>query len=260
MTGSFFSIFRFAWLRFFRFPSVQTDRSLSRDELSFVVPVTPLVGAVAGLLIWIALIVAQRIAGRTAAAILGAAVIPPILEYVTGEQGIRALFGFLRRREQGAEPMQILRDSLDDGPGPLILPEKMLIPSVIILFRSCLYAVICLQSGGVWFLFTWTGVFLLFAELSLIPDRITGCVSCPVRENGQNLHVLCAAGIFLIAGLTLREPLVAGIGFFASWGLARGAAVLQDRAGGEIDRAVMALYGMAAEILLLFLGVLLFAD
>lgn len=260
MTGSFFSIFRFAWCRFFRFPSEEATRDLSRDELSLVVPATPLVGAAAGLLIWAVLIVAQRIAGRTAAAILVAAVLPPVLEYVTGEQGIRALFGFLRQREEGIETMQILRDGLDDGPGALILPEKMLIPSVIILFRSCLYAVICLQSGGAWFPFTWTGVFLLFAELSLMPDRYTGRVSCPVRENGQNLHTLCAAGIFLIAGLTLREPLIAGIGFFASWGLAKAAAVLQDRAGGEIDRTVMALYGLAAEILLLFLGVLLFAD
>jgi len=260
MTGSFFKIFQSAWYRFFRFPGGRTAPVLSRDEHSFVVPVTPLAGAAAGLLIWAALAVAQRIAGRTAAAILGAAVIPPVLEYATGELGIRAFFGFLRRREQGYEPMQILRSGLDDAPGALILPEKLLVPAVLILFRSCLYAVICLQSGGAWFLFTWTGVFLLLAELSLMPDRHTGCVSCPVRKDGRNLHVLCAAGIFLIAGLALREPMTAGIGFFASWGLARGAAVLQDRAGGEIDRAVMALYGAGAEILLLFLGVLLFAD
>lgn len=260
MTSSFFNIFRYAWLRFFRFPSGQTTRKLSRDELSLVIPVTPLVGAVAGFLIWAVLTAAQRIAGRTAAAILGATVIPPVLEYVTGEQGVRSLFGFLRQREQGSEPMQILRTGLDEEAEVLILPKKLLVPSVLLLFRSCLYAVLCLQHGGVWFLFTWTGVFLLFAELSLIPSRITGYVSCPVRKNRQNFHVFCAAGIFLIAGLASRELLFAGIGFFASWGLARGAAVLQGWAGGKIDRAVMALYGSGAEILLLFLGVLLFAD
>lgn len=257
MTDSFLHIFRFAWLRFFRFPQVQTDRKLSRDELSLVIPVTPLAGAVAGLLIWAVLALAQRIAGRTAAAILAAAVIPPVLEYVTGEKGVRALFGFLRRREQGFDSMQILGSGLDEDAGAPILPEKMPIPAAILLFRSCLYAVIWLQSGGSWFFFTWTGVFLLFAELSLLPDRNTGTIRCPVRENGQNLHILCAAGIFLLAGLVLREPVTAGIGFFAAWGLAYAAAVLQKRAGGGIDRAVMALYGLGAEILLLFLGVLL---
>ena len=259
MTDSFLHVFRFAWQRFFRFPREQrTPRRLSRNERGFVVPVTPLAGAAAGLLIWAVLALAQRIAGRTAAALLGAAVIPPVMEYLTGERGIRALFTFMRCRERGYGSMRILGAGLDDGgDGPPILPEKMLIPAVILLFRSCLYAVICLQSGMSWFLYTWTGVFLLFAELSLMPDRSTGAVSCPVRENGQNLHLFCAAGVFLLASLILRDPVTAGIGFFAAWGLARGAAVLQCRAGGEIDRAVMALYGLAAEILLLFLGVLL---
>lgn len=261
MTDSFFHVFRFAWLRFFRFPKAQADRKLSRSEISLVVPVTPLAGAVAGLLIWGVLALIQHIAGRTAAAIISAAVIPPVLEYVTGELGVRALFGFQRWLEQGYKPMQILESGLEEEKsGPLVLPEKVMIPAVILLLRSCLYALICLRSGGVWFLFTWTGVFLLFAELSLLPGRNTGTVSCPVRENQRNLHFLCAAGVFLIVGLVLREPVTAGIGFLAAWGLARGAAVLQNRAGGEIDRALMALYGIGAEILLLFLGVLLCAD
>lgn len=258
MTDSFLRVFRFAWRRFFRFPRGQQEsRRLSRSERTFVIPVTPLVGAAAGLLIWAALALAERITGRTAAAILAAAVIPPVMEYLTGERGIRALFTFLRCRERGYGSMRILGAGLDDGgDGPPVLPDKMLIPGVILLFRSCLYALICLRSGMSWFLYTWTGVFLLFAELSLMPGRDTEDVS-PVREDGRALHLFCGAGIFLLAGLILREPVTAGIGFFAAWGSARGAAVLQSRAGGEIDRAVMALYGMGAEILLLFLGVLL---
>ena len=262
MTGTFFHAFRFAWLRFFRFPGEKTQQKLSPAEYSLVVPVTPLVGAVEGLLIWAVLILVQRIAGRTAAAILGAAVIPPVLEYITGERGIRALFAFLIRRERGIAPMEILRTGLEDKPdSPLFLPEKMLMPTMILLLRSCLYAVIWLQSGGFWFLFTWTGVFLLFAELSLMPgENMKDIFSCPVSWSKRNCHVLCAAGVFLMAGLALREPIAAGIGFFAAWAMARGAVRLQRRAGGKTDRAVMALYGIGAEILLLFLGVLLFAD
>ena len=262
-SSSFLRIFRTAWQRFFRIPApdARTKKRLSPADLSLVVPVTPLAGAAAGLLIWIALVLAERLAGPTASAILGAAVIPPVLEYVSGERGIRALFAFLRMREQGYSPMEILSAGLDeeDGSGPLILPEKLLLPAVLLLFRSCLYAVICLRSGGIWFLFTWTGVFLLFAELSLLPDRTTGRIPFPVRENGRNLHIFCAAGVFLIAGLAVRDLLAAGIGFFASWGLAYGASVLQRRADGRTDRALTALYGLGAEILLLFLGILLYA-
>ncbi|MBO4490481.1 MAG: hypothetical protein J5944_03865 [Lentisphaeria bacterium] len=261
--SSFFHIFRVAWQRFFRFPAPdgRTQKRLSTEDLSLVVPVTPLAGAAAGLLIWIVLVLAGRIAGHTAAALLAAAVIPPVLEYASGERGIRALFAFLRMREQGYSPMEILASGLDgeDEPGPLILPEKVLLPAVLLLFRSCLYAVICLRSGGLWFLFTWTGVFLLFAELSLLPDRSTGRIPFPIRENGRNLHIFCAAGVFLIAGLAVRDLLGAGIGFFAAWGLAHGAAVLQRRTGGRTDRALTALYGLGAEILLLFLGILLYA-
>lgn len=263
MTESFFHVFRFAWLRFFRFPAPgeRTKRKLSREELALVVPITPLAGAAAGLLIWIALMVAGRIAGHTASAILCAAVIPPLLDFAAGGRGVRALFAFLSLREQGCTPMGILSSGLDpEMSGPLVLPEKLFLPAVILLFRSCLYAVIALKSDGLWFFFTWTGIFLLFAELSLLPDRNTGRILCPVRENGRNLHLFCAAALFLAAGLAARELLVAGIGFFASWGLAYGASVLQRRADGRIDRSVMALYGIGAEILLLFLGVLLLAD
>ena len=250
--------FRWSVFRFFRlFPSGPSVPA--SDPPGYASSVLPAAGALAGFLIWGAVSLVRAAAGSAVSILFAGLIVPLVMEFLTGWTGFRALASFLELRRRGRmSAMEILRADWSRIPSSGE-PAEQVVPVTVYLFRCGLYAILASAGGGVWFLFAWTGSFLIRAELSRLPDPETGHPVMPVpgEYSGVRYDILLAGGIFLAAGILSWNPFRALAGFAAALLLAWWFIRIQKRACGTTDDSRLSFYGACGEFALLFLGAVL---
>ena len=109
-----------------------------------------------------------------------------------------------------------------------------------------------------WMMIGLTGAWLVRAQLSALPRTGTDSALLDVPRGLRKHHWYLAAGAMVVGGFL--HPIGILLGFSVSWALACLAGnICQDAVSGISDQAVK-VFGYAAEMVLMFLGILFYAS
>lgn len=232
------------------FPEIDGHPALLR-------PMMPLIGAVQGLalalLFWAA---AWLPGGRLTAALFGGVAAPLVMELLTGWHGLNALASYCELRRRGASR----EEAFLTPPPPMTAPRSapaMILVLTIYLARMVLFGVAA-YFAPFWFVPALTASWLVRADLGTLesPDR-PGRPWLAVPSGCEQRHWHAALCVMLPAGIL--HPVAVLLAFALAWGMAWIAKnICLDTISG-INRQAFAVFGCGAEMILLFLGGLLFA-
>lgn len=265
MNGTFnmlLSQFAAAWDLFFRVPLPAFFRKNMEDwetidgQGALLVPMLPIVGAVAGLLLYIPLTLICGLGRPAAAGILGATIAPLLVEILTGGKDMRSLSLFFERRRKGMDVEEALTTP---GKNISISIHPFLLLTLYVL-RMILFGVLAYFHASFWFILVFAGAFYVKAELCLvnIPGEFGRKSLLTVPEGMKKYHTYIFLVISILAGLFVNIPFTV-IGFLIALlaaFLAKGAC-LESLSG--INKFAVRVFGYASEYVLLFTGVLLYA-
>ena len=264
MFRTFIAEFAAAWNTFVRLPlpaflsgdGERSDFPEIDGHPALLRMMMPLIGFALGVFACVPLWVLHLLpSGRLPAGIFGMALIPLGLDGMTSWRGLTALADFLNARRQGKS----LEAALAMKPGTVNDPRdgiSMILMLTVYLVRMIFCGVLAVFSPF-WFMIALTGAWLLRAELcSLNPPGAGGAWLAVPRGLGKH-HWYLGAGAMLAGGFL--HPLGVILAFAVSWAGAWLAGNLCLDSISGINRQALEVFGYAAELLLLFLGILLYA-
>ena len=256
------SQFASAWELFFTVPLPAFLRREAEDweeegeDQSLLVPLLPLAGAAAGLILYIPLTLICVLGRPLAAGILGATIAPLIMEILAGGKDLRSLALFLERRRKGMDVEEALTPPAKNAAPPA---QSLLLFTMYIL-RMILFGVLAYFNASFWFLVVFSGSFYVRAELCLlnIPGEFGKRSLLSVPDGMKKYHIYVTLAVCILAGLITDIPFTL-IGFLivllAAF-LAKGAC-LESVSG--INKFAVRVFAYASEYIFLFTGVLLYA-
>ncbi len=266
MIQTFLAEFAAAWNAFIRFP---LPAFLSGDdERSEYLPIDghpallrimmPLIGFLLGFLaalpLWAIRIFTDK---NLTVGVAGMTVIPLVLEIANSWQGLTVLSNFLDLRRQG-RPMD---EALTVPPGSINDPRSgvsMILMMTLYLVRMVFCGVLAVFAPF-WFMVSLTGAWLVRAELTTLnqPGKFGRPWLAVPRGLGKH-HWYVAAGAMLVCGFLYPFGILSA--FLVSWAFSWLAKNLCLDTVSGIDRQLMDLFGYSAELVLMFLGILLYAS
>ena len=217
----------------------------------------PLIGLTLGFFAALPLWVLHLLpSGRLAAGIAGLTILPLMLEVMTSWSGLTALSGFFDLRRQGAS----LEEALSSKPGSI--NESRSGGSMILMLTVYLVRMIFCGVLGVfapfWFMTFLIGGWLVRAELTTLnPPGAMGRSWLAVPRGLGKHHWYVAAGAMLASGFLY--PLGCILAYLIAWAFVWLAKNLCLDSISGINRQAMDVFGYSAELILMFLGVLLYA-
>ncbi len=218
-------------------------------------PMLPVLGAVLALCAVIPVFLLGMF-GHPVAAITGGLLAPLLLEYLTGWAGLNALTEYIEARRNGAPQAEALPGSAEE----YINGNNMIFTKITVyLFRCALFAALCWNGAAWWIVIAFTGAWLARAEMAT-GKNAAGEDFFRTPASAQKMHWLTAGIIFLVFALTAGWNVIPAVtAYAAAWGIGTYAVHLcAETPDGATDNA-MNVFGYAAEILLLLLGVLIYA-
>ncbi len=216
----------------------------------------PLIGFVLGVFAAVPLWVLHLLpSGRLTAGIFGMALIPLGLDGMTSWKGLIAFADFLNARRQGVsleESLAMKTGSINDSRSGI----SMILMLTVYLVRMIFCGVLAVFAPF-WFIIALTGAWLLRAELcSLNQVGARGAWLAVPRGLGKH-HWYLGAGAMLAGGFL--HPLGVILAFVVSWaGAWLAGNFCMDSISG-VNRQALEIFGYASELLLMFLGILLYA-
>ena len=230
--------------------------SMENGQGVLTVPMLPVTGAVAGVLLYIPLTLICVLGRPVAAGILGATIAPFLMEILSGGKDMRSLALFLERRRKGMD----VEDSLTPPAKNSSVPVQVLLLFTMYILRMILFGVLAYFNASFWFIVVFAGSGYMKAELCLlnIPGEFGRKSLLNVPENMKKYHMYGTLFICILAGLIVNIPFTL-IGFLiillAAF-LAKGAC-LESVSG--INKFAVRVFSYASEYIFLFTGVLLYA-
>lgn len=216
----------------------------------------PLIGFVAGFLAAVPLWLLHLLpSGRLTAGIFGMAVLPIVLEIAASWNGLTALADFLDRRRAGLS----VEEAFSAAPVPIDSPRPgiSMILMLTLYFLRMVFCGILAAFAPFWFMVALTGSWLIRAELATLNLPGTSAPWLRVPRGLGKHHWYLAAGAMIAGGFL--HPFGILLGFAVSWALSvLGRNLLLDSISCINPSAFNAL-GYASELILMFLGVLLYA-
>ena len=218
----------------------------------------PLVGALAGVCLYLPFWGMSLVFGHVAGGIAAAVLAPAAIEFATGWRGLSALTAYFQLRRAGAshEEAFLARPQSMTEPRP---PVSMIGMLVIYALRMLMFGVLASVYCSFWFIIVLTGGYLVRMHLCGMNEP-GGSVEdhwYPLPDERMQKYgwwigfvVMLIAGVFHIPA-ALTGFLFAGC---MAW-LAK--QLCLDSISG-INRQAVDVFGYMAEIILLFVGVLLF--
>jgi|GEM_PF-2419738 len=213
-----------------------------------------LLGFLAALLLWILRVFTER---NLPVGIVGMTVIPLMLEIANSWQGLTALANFIDLRRQGS--------SVDDAlsAAPVSINDSRSGGSMILLMTLYLIRMIFCGILAVfvpfWFMVALTGAWLVRSELTTLNrpgDPGHPWLKVP-RGLGKH-HWYVAAVAMLVCGFLYPFGILSA--FLVSWAFSWLAKNLCLETVSGINRQLLDLFGYSAELVLMFLGILLYAS
>ena len=218
----------------------------------------PLVGFVLGLFAALPLwAIGLLLPGRLTVGVVGMTLVPFALEMAMSWEGLTALANFFDLRRQGVG----LDDALTVPPAGISEPRSgssMIMMMTLYLVRMIFCGVLA-SFAPFWFMITLSGAWLVRAELTTLsraggPD---GPWLAVPRGLGKH-HWYAAGGAMLVSGF--MHPVGLLLAFAVSWAYAALARNLCQEAVSGINRQTLDIFGYGAEFVLMFLGILLYAQ
>lgn len=226
---------------------------------ALIVPMLPVAGAAAGVLLFLPLTFICILGRPVAAGILGATIAPLIIELLSGGKDLRSLAIFLEKRRKGFDVEEALTPP-EKNSSVYQSSSYTLILFTLYVLRMIFFGVLAYFNASFWFIVVFAGAFYLKAELCLlnIPGEFGRRSLLTVPEGMKKYHTYAFLVISILAGLFANIPFTL-IGFLiallASF-LAKGAC-LESVSG--INKFAVRVFGYASEFALLFTGILLYA-
>ncbi len=217
-------------------------------------PILPVFGTVLALCAVVPVFI-LGLFGRPAAAITGGLLAPLLLEYLTGWAGLNALTDYIEARRNGASQEDALPGFIEQQPDKNGIFTKI----TIYLFRCAMFAALCWCGAGWWIVIALTGAWLVRAEMAT-GKNADGEEFFRTPRAAANRHWIVGGIVFLLFALTGNwNILPAATAFAVSWGIGTYAVHLcAETPDGATDNA-MNIFGYTAELVLLLLGVLIYA-
>ena len=264
MFQTFLAEFAAAWKVFVRIPLpaflLGEDEGSDLPDLdghsALLRVMMPLVGFLLGLMaalpFWILSLLPS---GRMISVLVGCSLIPVALDLATSWRSLLALTAFIDLRRHGASMEEALcaePGSIDDSRsgGTLILMLTLhLIHMILCGVLACF--------APFWFMIALTGAWLLRAELARLnaPGGRGPWIGVP--RGWRATHWYAAAAAMLAAGFL--HPLGILLAYLSAWALAHLAKNYCLDSIGGVNRQALDIFGGAAELLLMLLGLLLYA-
>lgn len=224
----------------------------------FARPMTPLVGALAGIMVFLPGWILFRIFGNIPAGIAVGVLGPLFLEYLTGWNGLKALSSYINMRQKGCSQEEAIlgqTDSSENTSQPQTSTATFL---TIYVMRMAMFGALAYCGASFWIVVALTGGYLVRAELSsvVMPNTESPLLDAP--EKMKKWHWYIAMGIVLLFSLLplthMAMALTAiGICWIISWYCSN---LCLETISGITPRAVE-IFGYATEIVLFVLGILL---
>ncbi len=218
-------------------------------------PLLPVFGAVLALCVIIPVFL-LGLFGRPAAAIAGGLLAPLLLEYLTGWAGLNALTDYIEARRNGVSQEEALPGFTEEDSSA---NNSLFTKITVYLLRAAMFAALCWAGAAGWIAVALAGAGLVRAEMST-GRTADGSEFFKTPADARNRHWLTGGIIFLLFAITGSwNILPAATAFAAVWGIGTYAVHLcAETPDGATDNA-MNIFGYATELILLFLGVLIFA-
>jgi len=217
----------------------------------------PLIGFVLGFFAAVPLWILHLLpSGRLTAGIFGMAVIPLVLEIAGSWNGLTSLSDFLNQRRQGAsveDALSVPVNSIDEPRSGVSMILMMTLYFLRMVFCGVLGA-----FAPFWMMIALTGAWLVRAQLSALPQTGTDSALVDVPRGLRKHHWYLAAGAMVVGGFL--HPFGILLGFSVSWALACLAGnICRDSISG-VNTPAVNVFGYAAELVLLFLGILFYTS
>ncbi|MBQ9338624.1 MAG: hypothetical protein IJS14_15140 [Lentisphaeria bacterium] len=266
MLQSFLAEFAAAWKAFVRIPlpvfltgdGRDSDYPTVDGHPALVRVMMPLIGLVLGLFaavpVWLGFLFPS---GRLIAGIIGAALVPIFLDYADSWNGLNALSVFCDLRRQGVS----LEDALSADPGSINDARtgvSLIVLMTLYLIRMIFCGVLAM-CAPFWFMVSLTGAWLIRAELVTLPRAGTrsGPWLAVPRGFGKH-HWYFALGAMVAAGFV--HPVGVILAYAVAWAVSRLASNLCRETISGINRHAFDVFGYAGELILMLLGILLYAS
>ena len=265
MFQTFLAEFAAAWKVFVRIPLPafllgEDDGSDLPDQdghsalLRVMMPLVGfLLGLIAALPFWVLNLLPS---GRMIAILVGCSVIPLALDMMTSWRSLLALTCFIDQRRGGAS----LEEALSVDPGSINDSRSggtLIVMLTLHLAHMILCAVLACFAPF-WFMTALTGAWLVRAELARLnpPGGRNPWIGVP--RGWRATHWYVAALAMLAAGFL--HPLGTLLAYLSAWALAHLAKNYCLDSIGGVNRQALDVFGGAAELLLMLLGLLLYAS
>lgn len=233
------------------------DQDDSYSETSAPPPLaklmTPLVGTFLGLCIYVPAWAMIKIFGVSAGGIATGVLAPLFLEMATGWAGLNALSSYINMRRRGATQDEALAaepESIDEVKAP---PSMIVMMSVYIL-KAGMFGILAAVSSPSWVIVALTGAYLVRAELASLKRPGEDESMFPTEDKLQRYHWHIAFVMMVIFGVASIPGALAA--FALAWVMAWFSTNLCLGSVSGITPTAMNVFGSAAEIILLFFGVL----
>ena len=257
--------FAAAWNAFVRIPlpaflsgdGEQSDYPLIDGHPALLRIMMPLIGFVMGLFValpvWLLYLLPS---GRMAAGFAGLLLVPLALEIMTSWSGLTALAGFFDSRRQGAS----MEEALSAAPGSINDSRSggsAVLMMVLYLMRM-IFCGVTAYFSPFWFIVSLTGSWLVRADLaSLNAPGGFGHSWLAVPRGMGKYHWYVAAGAMLAAGF--MHPVGFILAYVVAWAFAWLSKNLCLESISGINRQALDVFGYCADLVLMFLGILLYA-
>ena len=265
MFQTFLAEFSAAWITFVRIPlpvflsgdGERSDYPAIDGHPALLRIMMPAVGWMLGLIaavpLWLLHILPS---GRLTAGLAGMTVIPLMLDMMTSWSGLTALAGFADLRRRGASLEEALSASPDTINEPRSGGAMILIMSLY--FLRMIFCGVLAVFAPFWFMIALTGAWLVRADLAAlnVPGAFGKSWLAVPRGLGKH-HWYVAAGAMLLGGF--MHPVGCILAFTVSWLIVWLAKNLCLDSISGINRQAMEVFGSSTELVLMFLGILLYA-
>lgn len=226
-------------------------------------PLTPLVGALPGVALYIPTWILYHLFGTWAAGIFAGVCAPLCLEYLSGWRGLSNLADYINLRKNGfTQTVALLHENVDDEPERSLPESSIILYITIYILRMALFAALGASGAAFWFVAALTGAYLARAELAsaVIPGTETPFLDPPERFSKWHWYIGGAVMLFFSAVSTTWYVQLPALGtaliliWLVSWYALH---LCLDQISGMTQRAID-IFGYTTEILLLILGTLFF--
>lgn len=231
---------------------------------------TPLVGAVLGIAVYIPVWLLYRLFGPVPSALAAGLLGPFLIEYLSGWHGLAALTDYIVMRRNGATQEEALLHGDDEENGgrggggdngeelTMLRPSSMILFLSLYLLRVGAFAALAAFDASFWIVIALTGGYLVRAELASIVERGTQTPLLEAPERFARWHwytALAAMLIFSLGNIWYIPCVILALGmiWLIAWYCSH---LCLDTISGMTPRAVE-IFGYASELVLLLLGLLL---